>query len=832
MFKLSTIFRKTATATLLSILLLIGSNTELSGASQLEELIPLLPSDVKSQLSDMDLNAIDTSDLSSLKSEKHKKSTLATPAKPAANIKTHTPSKIANIFENSEDSSNFNIIIKQSTKDINTEPQTNRIYSGSEYKNQPEQIPNKANTQYGYDFFNNSNLSQLNQKQIPIGTSYLLGPGDELLVYVWGKVQQKFILKLNEQGEAFIPQIGTIALAGTKFGDLEKVLSERMQKKYTNFSLSISISKLRTIRISILGEVNNPGTYDISSLSTALTALKSASGPTQMGSLRNIKVIRNKITIQTIDLYDYLLSGDKSNDIRLEASDTLFVPIIGKIVSINGMVKRPGIFEIKKKDSLSTVINKYAGGLTPKYYSKKIQISRILEGEKLIVENINSTNTKSLNRKIKKISLKSGDSISVLAIDGREHNFVTTQGNLYRPGKYEYTNDLTIGDLITLSNGLKPDTYMERVEIYRYIAKDQRELITVNLNDKEARKTKIHEWDILRIYTQAEIYGKSYVEIYGTVKTPGVYRLLKGMKAHDLIFIAGLLPHSETQSIELIRKNPSTITYFDLKESKDSIDTSLILKQGDIINIKEIAELTKENKVKISGEVKFPGIYLIKENETLTDIIARAGGLTAEAFIQGTELLRDSAKKKFRQASEIAFAQEEKELLFNQPAITSKSKETQEFIQSKASSYINSSLKKDNGRVILKIKDYKSLVNSSMDVELENKDSIYIPKTPSSIQILGGVQIPGSLVYESGKTLSEYVKDVGGYTEFAKKKDILIIHANGVIEKNTKQIALGDTIYIPEKIKLPINWFEVLKSSTAIIFNLATSYHIISLIGN
>ncbi len=641
--------------------------------------------------------------------------------------------------------------------------------------------------QFGYDIFN-AELDTMLDMNIPVSDDYILGSGDNLIIRIWGKIEQQIEVNIDNNGKIYIPKIGNILLSGISYKNAHTVIKKALQKHYVNFELSLTMGSLKTIKVFILGEVNNPGSYDISSLSTLFTALHAANGPTKKGTLRNIKLKRNNKTITTVDLYQYLLSGNNNHDQKLKNYDTIFVPPIGSIIKIEGAVKRPAIYELNGKTSVHSAINKLAGGVWGTSDQSIIAVKRILNNKHRTLLNI-ETNNKNLTETLKKTLVKNNDQITISSILDEEKNTVRIIGAIKKPGIYSYTTNMSLLNLIQKAEGLAARADKKKIKLFRYISNQQKELIIIDGSKKETLiNTKLADWDVIEI---DEII-KEYVFIQGSVESPGTYQRFKNLKVSDLIKLATLSPSAALKG-ELIKYNANntnkviTLNINNILNNPQSSE-NYTLEANDTIFIPDNPELKTKKSITISGEVLYPGTYIIHHNESLQNVIKRAGGFTKEALIHGLKLNRKSIKNKEISGHQFFMEEEQKRILF-----------TKEFLENQKPilSFIKDQEKKSEGRIIIDFKQDNILSN----IILENEDTIYIPKQSNIIPVIGGVQTARGVSYKKNKSTRYYINKAGGRNQFALKRKVYVFKANGVVKKNPSKIELGDTIYIPQEIK-------------------------------
>lgn len=705
----------------------------------------------------------------------------------------------------------------------------------------PEAAPSKSVTvlkpkvleQFGYASFAEAPYVANPYTNIPVGPEYILGPGDNLQVRVWGKIEQQFNLVIDSNGQAYIPQVGMISLAGARYGDLPRIVKRELSKFYVNFDVSVTLSRLRSIQVFVLGEVTHPGAIELSSMGTLMMALYTAEGPTKMGSLRTIRLLRGKQVVKTVDMYAYLMAGDRSQDPILQNFDTVFVPVIGDVVKVDGLVKRPGIYEIKAGQTVYDAIEVLAGGFGMSYYGKRIQMERIVEGKKYVMMDVEMSGSVAPADRLKSEKLRNGDAISVLPIADTRYNEVSIQGNVSRPGRYEFRTGMTVGELLEKSEQLMADTDLKRAEIYRYNSTSEREIIPLDLTQPQSKKIVLKEFDILKIRSLKETEGDPVVIIDGEVQTPGTYKLLNNMKVLDAVYMA--VPDVSTGwgIAELVRKTTSgaaVATLIDLRQLRENPQSSanVLLNDQDRLYIRNDQSNNRSNVVTLKGEVRYPGKYVLKRNETLADVVARAGGLTERAFPAGLVLQRASIRVLEVNSQDRIWIEEQKRALYEPARIKATgvdSKETYitslDFIKNQA--IINA------GRVVLNIKTEADLLRAA--IPLENDDVISIPETPSSVQVICGVNQPSAHLFMDNRNAQFYIDRSGGYSEYARQDGVLVIKGNGTaIRDANAAIERGDTIYIPEEIKTRVDWLTLLVEFSKIIANTATAFAFFSTI--
>lgn len=680
--------------------------------------------------------------------------------------------------------------------------------------------------QFGYSLFDIKFDQSSTFTSIPVGPDYVLGPGDEIIINIWGKIEETFKQVIDKNGKIFIPKIGEIYLSGETLASANQIINNNLKKEFVNFSSNVSVGKLRSIKVFVLGEAQRPGAYDISSLSTLITALYVGGGPTKNGSLRKIKLIRNNKTYKVVDLYNYLLNGDNREDIRLKTNDTIYIPIIGDVVSVQGNVKRPGIFEIEENTNLYDALYVLAGGPDAGFYSGRIQIQRTIKGEKYIAEDVEVSSLQKMKLELSKIKLENGDVVTILPISDVLFKYVTIHGNVARPGKYAMEEGLTILDLIENADNILSGTYTNRVNVYRAVDDTEREILNVDLNSPEAKDFQLKEFDVVKVYSNKEVYGEDTVTIYGAVHKPGSYVLLKNMNIQDLLFLAEKKQNAQLSNIEVSRKSVNGYNDIFVVNLLDKPLVDFKLMNEDLIFVR-IDEMKYEKKtVSVSGFIKYPGTYVLKAGERISDVISRAGGISDDAFLKGIDIRRTSVQKFMATGKEKILRSEKRRLIFDQRNIDDSDIDKKN-IYEKALAVLDNQINQSAGRIVVKANNWDEFLHSKYNVILEDQDTIFIPQNPSTVQVIGGVQNQSSFIFLNKKA-KYYIEQCGGFSDFAVKKNILIFKANGEVTRDTKNIELGDTIYVPEKIKVDKRYLDTIVRITQVLANIATTVLLIN----
>ena len=414
------------------------------------------------------------------------------------------------------------------------------------------EVLKKPLLQFGYHYFRNSSDLFISDSKQSIDPGYVLGPGDKLIVYILGKVEQTIDGTLDRNGRLYIPGVGHVHLLGVPYDQVNPVVKNALRKKYANVDVSVSLKEVKSVKIFVLGDVVKPGAYNLSALSTVFHALYASSGPTKIGSLRKIKLIRNRKVVKVIDFYDYLLNGDRLHDVSLRNNDTIFVPPIGKVAKISGAVKRPAIYELKKGETIASLIG-LSGGLTMDSYQNHVLFERIKKNSYRQIFSVHFKTPKSMMSQLSNYKLRNGDSVVISPIEKKIKNFVTIKGLVHRPGVYQYKKGLTLQKLINKVRGFEDGAYLNRVEVLRYVSKFKRQIMHVDLSDKKGQSFVLQDWDIINVYSHKDVFGDEYVTIEGAVQKAGSYKLLKGMSVMDLVLLAKIKSDAHKKNIEVFR---------------------------------------------------------------------------------------------------------------------------------------------------------------------------------------------------------------------------------------------------------------------------------------
>jgi protein involved in polysaccharide export with SLBB domain len=715
--------------------------------------------------------------------------------------------------------------------------------------------------QFGYAAFQQTVSTFAPVLDVPVGEDYLIGPGDSFQITLWGNINITFPVQVDRNGEISIPEVGVLKVWGLSFGEMKKYLNHEIKKYYTDFEMAITMERLKTIQVYVVGAARSPGSYTLSSLATLFNALYAAGGPSKKGTMRNIQLFRNGKVLRTIDLYDFLLKGDRTADVRLENLDTIFIPVIGKIAGVAGHVKQPAIYELKDTMNLGDLI-KLAGGITAVGYLERVQIERMQANQKRIVSDFNLAGMEGATAKPEfRITVQDGDLIKIFPILPEKMNVVYLEGQVYRPGEYEFKEGMQLLDLIPNYSVLLPHPSLEYGQIIRLMEPDLHPIgIQFNLGKllagDTAQNLRLQRWDRIQIFSWSERLKKS-VRIVGLVYQPGEYDLSIGMRVKDLVLSAGgFVKNAYLRKAEVTRR---IITQDGMETQKlevnleeamrDNPEQNILLQDYDNIVVRPIPDLDFDRYVKIDGEVLFPGTYPVKKGERLSSILERAGGYTDKAYLKGAVFTRESAQLSQKKRLEDLIRQQEQQLLSLSALASSGALDKEELASQQRALGLQQQLLAKlktvqvEGRVVVRLDAIEKLKGSKEDIELEKGDEVYIPETPGVINILGEVYNPTSIIYEPSMTVQYYLSRVGGITKDAQEKEIYIIRADGSVysraQKGMRQIGWdkeqhrwfaggfyatkldpGDTILVPRRLDRG-EWMRNTKDITQIIYQIA-----------
>lgn len=652
---------------------------------------------------------------------------------------------------------------------------------------------------FGHDVFTNRNLTFEPSINLATPVDYRLGPGDEVIIDVWGASENTIRQSISPEGTIQVSGLGPVQLSGMTVKDANAYLQREFSKIYSGISgseptsqIKLTLGDIRTIQINIMGEVAVPGTYTLSSFSSVFHALYRAGGVNKIGSLRSIKVVRNGKTIADLDVYDYLMKGKMKDDIRLQEGDVIIVNPYESLVRIAGKVKRPMFYEMKPTETVATILN-YAGGFTGDAYKKAVRIIR-KSGREHQVYNVDEMDYSVFR-------LDDGDSISVDAVLKRFENRVEIRGAVYRSGLYELSGTVnTVKQLIKKAEGLRGDAFLNRALLDRENEDLSHEVIAVDLGGLlkgTVADIPLQKNDILYIPSIHDLKEEETISIHGEVANPGTFLFSKNMTIEDLLVQSGgLLEAAATTKVHITRriKDPKSTSFssvlgktysFDIKDGLVvGGEGDFHLEPFDEVYVRKSPAYRKQQNVVVAGEVLFGGNYaLVKKNERLSDLISKAGGITPDAYVKGARLIRKmTEKEQRRQADAVRMAR---------------------MGEGKDSISVEKLNISDTYTVGINLEKAISNPGSDFDLVLREGDVLFIPEYINTVKISGAVMYPNTVLYKRGESLRYYINQAGGYGNLAKKKKAYVVYMNGTVSRlksrDKKAVEPGCEIIVPSK---------------------------------
>jgi protein involved in polysaccharide export with SLBB domain len=665
---------------------------------------------------------------------------------------------------------------------------------------------------------------------VPIGPDYVVGPGDTLNISLWGGLTQTFPRVVDREGRIMLPESGVVQVAGLTLGRAETVIEAALQNQFRNAHVAVTVARLRTVRIYVVGDVQRPGAYDISSLASPLNALYAAGGPTAIGSLRVLRHLRNDKLIGEIDLYDFLLHGVRKDDDRLEGGDTLLVPAAGPQVAVYDAVKRPAIYELRDEKSLAAVLDE-AGGVTVAAALGHITVERIdahQQRETVGLDVSSAGDTESARAAIAAFEVKDGDRVRVAPILPYSERVVYLEGHVVRPGRVAYRDGMRLTDLLHSYQDLLPEPAVQG-EIVRLMPPDlHAETIEFNLPDTLIGNFNVtlQPFDTIRLFGRYEQDAPNVI-VRGEVMRPGSYALSQGMTAAQLVRMAGgfkrdaLLTKADLISYQVMNGVKVVGDRRDLPIGdavlKADNDADAPLKPGDVLTVHQITGWNDIGaSIVIKGEVGHPGSYGFQQGEHLSDVLRRAGGFRETAYPEGAVLTRPEVRSLEEKSREELIRQIETSSaaarLSPNVGGSDQSSNLQLIQQQQEQVLARLRSQPASGRLVIHISpNIDSWAGTPADIEVRADDDLRVPKKPGFVLITGQVYNAAAITFAPGKSADWYLQRAGGATQIANRKQIFIIRANGSVvgrrsgdwykhEVLSTRLEPGDVIVVPQKI--------------------------------
>ena len=668
----------------------------------------------------------------------------------------------------------------------NNEPKDNAITTsegGSAPHYVPEALAPSGKKVFGRDIFNNKRLSFEPQMNIATPQNYVLGPGDQLIVDVYGASQENLKLTVSPDGDITIPEFGPVHVSGLSVASAQARIRSKLGGYFQSSEIKTTLGQTRTIMVNVMGEVRVPGTYTLSAFATVFHALYMAGGISELGTLRSIKVFRQGRQISVVDVYEFILNGRLAGNVRLQDNDVIQVGTYDCIVDVSGSVKRPMAYEMKANESLSSLL-KYSGGFADNAYKKLVRVLRNEDFKS--VHNVDEFEFSSFK-------VADGDHVMVDAIIDRYKNMVEVKGAVFRPGMYQLGDKVTsVRSLIETASGLTEEALTSRAVMRRMKPNRTQEVISLNLegilNGTEADISLQNE-DVLFIPTLAEHQNLRTLTIDGEVIFPGVYEYADNMTVDDLVLQAGgFTDKASSVKIDVSRRmRDPDATEAGLEIAKTfslQYPSSFVLEPYDIVQVRRSPVFQDPIRVSVSGEVAFQGSYTMEQkNQRLSDVIKSAGGVVPGGNIRGARLVRrmtTAEKARMQQVIDLA-----KQSADGKDSISLAKLEIS-----------------DTYSVGIHLDEALNNPGSTQDIELMDGDQLIVPRFNHTVRISGDVNAPNTVAFEEGKGYKYYIEQAGGFGNRAKKGNTYIVYQNGTIAKAKKgKIEPGCEVVVPTKAK-------------------------------
>jgi len=650
--------------------------------------------------------------------------------------------------------------------------------------------------------------------RVPVTADYLIGPGDEILLRVWGQVDLNLRLQVDRGGAVYIPQVGNVVVSGIEFRQLPEYLRSQLGRVFRNFDLSVNMGQLRSIQVYVVGQARQPGTYTVSSLSTLVTVLFASGGPSARGSMRRIQLKRGAQNVSELDLYNLLLKGDKSDDVRLLPEDVVYIPPVGPQVAAAGSLKTPAIYELKSEKSVGELIQ-MAGGLSSMADRKRATLERIKDGVSREVLEL------SLGTEGMSMPVVDGDVLQVLNIVPRFDSTVTLRGNVANPGRFRWRTGMRLRDIIPDKESLVTRDYWKKRNVLGNVLSDEDELLKIRDNRKgsnlleslsptEAAAAEKQAEELRKAKaTRIEIAASDINWSYAVIERQNPQDLMTMLIPFDLGKL--VLENNERQNLEL--KSGDVVTIFS---------------QGDI----RMPQMQQTRFIRLEGEFNAPGVYSVDPGETLGQIIQKAGGLTPQAYLFGSEFLRESVRKDQQRRLDRYVQDLEREIEQTAAnrlsgakgeeaaALTAKLQSDREMARRLRSVQAT-------GRIVLSLQPGSNDIAPIAGMSLESQDQLTVPARPATVNVMGAVYNASAFIHAEKRRAGEYLRQAGGPTRNSDAGHAYIIQADGsVLPKQDlgssfekKMLNPGDTVVVPERV-VRSNFTNAFRDWTQILFQI------------
>lgn len=676
---------------------------------------------------------------------------------------------------------------------------------------------------FGRNIFNNKNLSFEPNMNIATPQNYRLGPGDAVFIDIYGASQKTIECTVSPDGFVTIDGYGPVEVSGLTVSQANAKLRSTLGSRYSSSHIKLTVGETRSIMVNVMGEVKAPGTYTLSAFATVFHALYMAGGTNDLGTLRNIKVYRNNRLVTVVDIYDYMLNGKLTGNVRLADNDVIVVGPYDCLVNLTGKVKRPMWYEMKKNESVGSLL-KYAGGFTGDAYTKSVRVVR-KTGKEYSVYNVDEFDMSSFQ-------VSDEDSVSVDSILDRYSNMVEIKGAVFRPGMYQVGGEInSVRSLLEHADGLREEAFTARAVMHRMKKDRTLEVVPVDVEgilDGKVADVPLQPNDVLFIPTKQEMMEEQTITIHGEVNYPGIYKYASNETLEDFVLQAGGLKNSaSTVKVDVARRvmNPKALT----NDSISAYTYSFALKDGFVIDgtpgfhlmpfdevyVRKSPGFSKQQNVVVDGEVMFSGTYTLqRKNTRLSDVIKAAGGVNDRGYAAGATLVRkinESERKRLEAARKVALEQYE-QLAAEEAAKTGKS------VDITNSERIKKFQIEDTYSVGIELDKAIANPGSDADIVLREGDRIVVPQYTGTVKINGEVMYPNTVGFVKGKKASYYIDQAGGFNNKAKRGQTYIIYMNGMVAKvshNAKPMP-GCEIVVPAKATTKMSIAETMTIGTSV----------------
>lgn len=710
---------------------------------------------------------------------------------------------------------------------------------------------------FGFDLFNTEELSFEPSMNLATPQNYQVGPGDELSVNIWGASRQSYALEVNRDGTVTLDNLGPVYVNGFTIDAVEKTIINRLTEMYAglrgsrerpaNTFAEVSLGQVRSIKVNVVGEVRRPGTYTVSSLASPFNLLYLSGGPSRIGSFRNVEIERGGEAIATLDVYDYLVGQRQNNTVSLQDQDIIRVVPYDTRIELVGQVKRPGYYEMKDQEPLAEAI-RFGGGFSDQAYTHRLKVARKTSRAKRILDVAED--------ELGTVMTRNGDVVTIDSILDRFENRVEVLGAVFRPGEYALTEGLTVGELVKKAEGLREDAFTSRALVYRKGDDLSTTVTSVDLQGVltgRAEDVPLQREDQLRVYSIFDLEEEYSVNINGEVQSPGEFPYMRGMTLEDLVAMAGGVKESASRArVEVARRmnatgaaeetddgNLQTAETFLFQVDKNlalgEADATFTLLPYDQVFVRRSPGYEEQQMVYVRGEVQYPGTYVLKnKNERISDVVARAGGITPYAYEPGAQLIRLNPafykelviKEEIVRDSLQALSYQRRlnrmDDADNRRSSTEDNQGNARNSQSyRASDYLEDELLSDEAVVVPKYKMKESETQrigielqailaqpkSRFDLRLVDGDTLDVPRELETVKMTGQLLYPISSRYDRRKSFKNYIADAGGFAENADRKKAYVVYANGSADrtrsflffKNYPEVRPGAEIIVPER---------------------------------